>query len=205
MNDTPLLLPLVMSNNCEPYLRHNKMNERKEKAMSNDHQRARQLKYHINQLLSELRMIESDNNIRPLEISINSQLTTISHEDDYCPYFSSKRKRATLHSTTNNENRKKSKFSFDLSARATSTPKSSPQEKKILLKPYHTSTPRRSKCHTILSPVPTNNMISLKRLLYNKKDKDQRHQHKRRHSAVPSSKRFTLRRLTPIEENPLFI
>ncbi|CAF1175897.1 unnamed protein product [Adineta steineri] len=36
-------------------------------------------------------------------------------------------------------------------------------------------------------------------------DKDQRHQHKRRHSAVPSSKRFTLRRLTPIEENPLFI
>jgi hypothetical protein len=174
--------------------------------MSNDRQRIRQIKYHINQLLSELRMIESDNNIQPLNISINSQLTTISHEENSCPYLSYKQKPAILHSTANNEYRKKSnKFLFALSARATSTPKSSPHQKRILLKPHHTSTPRRSKRASTALAVPPNNIIPLKRLLYNKKDYDQRNQHKRRHSAVPFSKRSILPRLHPIDENPQWI
>ena len=170
--------------------------------ISDDRQRIRQIKYHINQLLSELRMIDSDDNIQPLDISLNSQLTTISHEEKICPYLSCKQKSARLHSTTNNECRKKSKkLLFAPSARATSTPKSSPIHNKILLKPHHTSTPRRSKRHSTGLPVSSNNMISLKRLLYNK-DNDQ---HKRRHSAVPFSKRSILPRLRPIEEDPQWI
>ncbi|CAF1323006.1 unnamed protein product [Rotaria magnacalcarata] len=172
--------------------------------MSNDRQRIRQLKYHINQLLSELRMIESNNNIQPLNISINSQLTTLSHGENFCPYVSCKQKPAILHSTTNNEYRKKTKkFLFAASARATSTPKSSPNHNRMMLKPHHTSTPRRNnKRHsTPLAAMPTNNMIPLKRLLYNK-DYDQ---HKRRHSAVPFSKRSILPRLQPIDENPQWI
>ena len=171
--------------------------------MSNDRQRIRQIKYHINQLLSELRLIESDNDMSPMNISINSQVTTISREENGCPYLSHKPKSAVLHSTTNNEHRKKSgKFLFALSARATSTPKSSPQQKRLSLKPHQTSTPRRSKHHSTALPMPASNMIPLKRLLYNKKDREQ---HTRRHSAVPFSKRSILPRLHPIEENPQWI
>jgi hypothetical protein len=171
--------------------------------MSNERQRIRQIKYHINQLVSELRMIESnDNHIQPLNISINSQLTTISQEENCCPYLSSKQKPAILHSTKNHEHRKKKskKFLFAASARATSTPKSSPIHQKLILKPHQTSTPRRNKRHS--TALPTNNIIPLKRLMYNK-DYDQ--YNKRRHSAVPFSKRSILPRLYPIEENPQWI
>jgi hypothetical protein len=143
-------------------------------------------------------LIESpDHHIQPLNISINSQLTTISHEENVCPYLSCKRKQANLHSTTNQEyyRTKKSKiFLFAASARATSTPKSSPNHHRMF-----TSTPRRSKRHS--TALPTNNIIPLKRLMYNK-DSDQR---KRRHTAVPFSKRSILLRLHPIEENPQWI
>jgi hypothetical protein len=173
---------------------------------SNVHQRIRQLKHHINQLKSEIRVIESvsnnnNNNIRPLNISINSQLTTISQEEKFCPLLSCKQKPAILHSTTNNEYRtkKSKKFLFAASARATSTPKSSPIHNKIFLKPHHTSTPRRSKRHS--TALPTNNIIPLKRLMYNK-DYDQ---HKRRHSAVPFSKRSILPRLYLIQGTPQWI
>lgn len=171
--------------------------------MSNDRQRIRQIKYHINQLLSELRMIDSNNQIQPLNLSINSQLTTISHhEDNFCQYLSCKQKPAILHSTTNHECRKKSKkFSFAASARATSTPKSSPIHNRMILKPHHTSTPRRSKRHSTGLGLPQNNIIPLKRLLYNK----EYDQHKRRHSAVPFSKRSIIPRLHPIDENPQWI
>ncbi|CAF0861476.1 unnamed protein product [Rotaria sordida] len=173
--------------------------------MSKDRQRIRQIKYHINQLLSELRMIESNNDIiQPLNISINSQLTTISHEENFCPYLSCKQKPVILHSTTNDECRKKSKkFLFAASARATSTPKNSPNHNRIKLKPHHTSTPRRTKRHSTALAIPpnNNNIIPLKRLLYNK-DYDQ---YKRRHSAVPFSKRSILPRLHPIDENPQWI
>jgi hypothetical protein len=171
----------------------------------NKRQRIRQIKYHINQLVSELHHIESNNNIQPLNITINSQLTILSHEEeDFCPYLSTKNKPVILHSTTNDEYRKKSKnFLFAPSARATSTPKSSPHQNRILLKPHHTSTPRRSKRHLTGLAMQPNNMIPLKRLLYNK-DFDQRTT-KRRHSAVPFSKRSLLPRLHPIEENPQWI
>jgi hypothetical protein len=165
--------------------------------MPNVRKRARQLKYHINQLYSELRLIESpDHHIQPLNISINSQLTTISHEENFCPYLSCKRKRATLHSTTNQEHRakKSKKFVFAVSVRATSTPKSSPNHHRMF-----TSTPRRSKRHS--TALPTNNIIPLKHLMYNKDS----NQHKRRHTAVPFSKRSILPRLHTIEENPQWI
>jgi hypothetical protein len=171
--------------------------------MPNDRQRIRQIKCHINQLLSELRMIESENHqsIPPLNISINSQLTSLSHEENFCQYLSSKQKPAILHSTTNQEYRikKSKKFLFAASARATSTPKSSPVHNRILLQPHQTSTPRRTKRHS--TALPTNNIIPLKRLMYNK-DYDQ---HKRRHSAVPFSKRSILPRLHAIEEHPQWI
>jgi hypothetical protein len=170
--------------------------------MSNDRdrQRIRQLKCHINQLLSELDMIESENHhpIPPLNISISSQLTNLSHEEIFCPYLSSKSKSTRLHSTANREYRtkKSKKFLFAASARATSTPKSSPIHHRILLQPHQTSTPRCRKRHS--NVLPTNDPIPLKRLMYNK-DYDQ---HKRRHSAVPFSKRP---RLHAIEENPQWI
>ncbi|UJR22370.1 hypothetical protein I4U23_025432 [Adineta vaga] len=171
--------------------------------MSNDRRRIRQIKYHINQLVSEWNMIEPANNIPRLNISIDSQLTNISHEENSCPLLLYKSKVAILHSTTNSEYRKKShKFCFTLSAQATSTPKSSPQQKRLLLKPHQTSTPRRSIRHSTALTTQPNNMIPLKRLLYNKKDYDQ---HKRRHSAVPFSKRSILPRLQPIDENPQWI
>ncbi|CAF3660077.1 unnamed protein product [Rotaria sp. Silwood1] len=171
--------------------------------MSNDRQRARQLKYHVNQLLSELRIIESNNNIPPpLNISINSQLTTITHEENCCPLLPYKQKPVILHSTTNNECRKKSKkFLFAISIQATSTPKNSPNHNRFIIKPHYTSTPRRSKCHSIGLALPSNNIIPLKRLLYNKDNK----QHKRRHSSVPFSKRSNFPRLYPIDENSQWI
>jgi hypothetical protein len=168
--------------------------------MSNDRQRIRQIKCRINQLLSELRMIEKDNHhqIPPLNISINSQLTNLSREENFCPYISSKSKQAILHSTTNQEYqaKKSKKFLFAASARATSTPKSSPIHNRLFLQPHQTSTPRRSKRHS--TGLPMNNLIPLKRLMYNKSND----QHKRRHSAVPFSKRP---RLHAIEENPQWI
>ena len=176
--------------------------------MSNDRQRKRQLKCHINQLLSELRLVEPNNHIQPFNISISSHVTTLSsHDEHFCPHLSSRQqKAAVLHSTTNDEYRKKSKkFLFAASARATSTPKSSPIHNKILLKPHQTSTPRRTKPHsTALAIPPNNNNILLKRLLYNK-DCAQRNQNKRRHSVVPVSKRSILPRLHPIEENAQWI
>ena len=171
--------------------------------MSKERKRIRQLKYTVNQLLSELRLMDPNSStlIPPLNISINSQLTNLSQEENFCPYMSTKSKAIVLHSTTNQEYRlKKSKKSlFAASARATSTPKSSPISSRILLPPCQTSTPRRSKRHS--TALPTNHIIPLKRLIYNQ-DYDQ---HKRRHSAVPFSKRSIVPRLQAIEENPQWI
>ena len=74
--------------------------------MSNTHERIREIKCHINQLVSELRLIEPNNhsldNFQPFNISFNASLTTISQEkyvlDHQCPYLS--RQQAILHSTT---------------------------------------------------------------------------------------------------------
>ena len=171
--------------------------------MANDRQYARQLKHHVNQILSQLRVIDpkSFGAIPPLNISISSQLTSLSEDEHICPCISSKSKPAILHSTTNQEYRtkKSKKLLFAPSAHATSTPKSSPIHQRILLPPFQTSTPRRSKRHS--TALPTNHLIPLKRLIYNK-DCDQ---HKRRHSAVPFSKRSILPRLQAIEENPQWI
>ena len=173
--------------------------------MSTDRQRVRQIKVHINQLLSELRSIESNVNISPFHLTINSQLTNLSHEANPCPHLSSKRKSTRLHSTANHEHRRKSKKSvfkssptkalFAPSARATSTPKVSPQQKKS----PQTSTP----LHSTAFAFSPNQLIPLKRLLYNR-EHDPR-PHKRRHSAVPFSKRSILPRLHRIEENPQWI
>jgi hypothetical protein len=176
--------------------------------MSNDHERIRQIKYHINQLLSELHRIESNNNslenFQPFNLTNNSSLTTMSHEkcllNNQCPYLSCKHTR--LHSTTYNEYKKfrqrkkllksspKKKF-FAPSVCATSTPKNSPKEH-ILLKHHLTSTPRRNKRQST-------NIIPLKRLLYTNKDSNrQRYSIKR--SLLPG-----YNSLNPIEENPQWI
>jgi hypothetical protein len=174
--------------------------------MSAERQRVRQIKVHINQLLSELRSIESDVNISPLHLTIHSQLTNLSHDDNPCPYLSAKRKSARLHSTANHEHRRKSKKPvfksspskalFAPSARGTSTPKVSPQQRKS----PQTSTP----LHSTAFAFSPNQLIPLKRLLYNRGEHDSR-PHKRRHSAVPFSKRSMLPRLHRIEENPQWI
>ena len=80
--------------------------------MSNTHERARAIKYHINQLLTELNRIEENNksleNFQQFNITINSSLTTISNDkcllNNQCPYLS--HKQAILHSTTYHEYKK---------------------------------------------------------------------------------------------------
>ena len=140
--------------------------------MSDDHQRIRQIKAHINQLFSELRRIEPNNQSLENLLPFNSSFTTISHEkcllDNQCPYLS--RPQAKFHSTTYHEYKKlqqrkmpclfSPKKDFLIFACATSTPKHSPNEN-ISLKAHLTSTPRRNK-------RPSTNLIPLKRLLYNK-------------------------------------
>jgi hypothetical protein len=175
--------------------------------MPKKRQRIRQLKYHLNQIISELRTLQPIDYIKQLEITIHSEVTTIStHEENFCPYLLCKKQKAgVLHSTTNNQYRKKSKkFLFAASACATSTPKSSPIQNKVLLKPYHTSTPRHQQRHSTALDIQQNNNIPLKCLLYNK-DFVKRHQNKRRHSAVPYSKRSILPRLHLIQENAQWI
>ena len=167
----------------------------------------RQIKCHINQLISELQKLQSIDCIKQLALTISSEVTTIStYEENVCPYLlCQKQKAGVLHSTTNNQYRKKSKkFLFAASARATSTPKSSPIQNKILLKPYQTSTPRRQQRHSTALDIQQNNNIPLKCLLFNK-DCVKRHQNKRRHSSVPYSKRSILPRLHLIEENAQWI
>lgn len=129
--------------------------------MSNKHERIREIKSHIQQLLSELHRIEQD-------LSLHSIRTRISTEeclfDCPCPYLS--RQRTIFHSTTYYEypkvqqehpqSPKKHLLAFAL---ATSTPKTSPNEN-LPLKPYRTSTPHRQK-------RSSTNFIPLKRLLYN--------------------------------------
>lgn len=178
--------------------------------MSNEHERIRQIKYHINQLLSELRMIEPNcnylENFQPFNITINSSLTTISHEncllDKKCPYLS--HKQTILHSTTYHEHRKlykrkkilvtsPKKSHFTTSSCLTSTPKNSPTQN-ILLKPHLTSTPRRHKHQS-------SNIIPLKRLLYNKnKSSNNRQRYSVRRSILPH-----YNSLHPIDENPQWI
>ncbi len=175
--------------------------------MSNTHERIRAIKYHINQLKTELHRIEENNksleNFQQFNITINSSLTTISNDkcllDNQCPYLSCKQ--TILHSTTYHEYKKlhqrkklltsspKKQF-FPASACATSTPKNSPNQN-MLHKPYLTSTPRRNKRQST-------NIIPLKRLLYNKDSNRQQH----------SAKRLILPRyspLHPIDENPQWI
>lgn len=165
---------------------------------SNDQQRIRQIKFHINQLLSELRSMESTVQIPPLNLTIHSQLTDLSVEENSCPYLLTKRKSARLHSTAHHHHhgtRRKSVFAP--SARATSTPKVSPKTTRRP-SPLRTSTPR----HSTPFSSSVNQIIPLKRLLYNH-DADQRlTASKRRHSAVPSSKRKSvLPRLKCIDED----
>lgn len=171
--------------------------------MPNPRQRVRQIKHHVNQLLTELCTIQSDKHhqYKRFDISISSQLTTLSQDENICPYLTCQQKRPILHSTTNHECRRKKskKFIFAASACATSTPKSSPIPTKLSLKPHQTSTPRRQKRHS--TALPTHHIIPLKRIMYNK----DYNQNKRRHSAVPCSKRSILPRLQPIEENPQWI
>lgn len=182
--------------------------------MSNEHERIREIKYHINQLLSELRTIEPDNscleNFQPFNITINSSSTTLNNEnfllDNACPYLS--RKQAILHSTTYHEYRKNHKRKkllllsspkkniFSNSICATSTPKHSPNQN-ILHKPHLTSTPRHSKRQST-------NMIPLKRLLYNNKNATNKISNRQRYS----TKRSIIPRyshLNPIDENPQWI
>ncbi|CAF3529300.1 unnamed protein product [Adineta steineri] len=168
--------------------------------MSKNSKRIREIKYHINQLLTELYLIEPNNktfeNFQPFNLTINSSLTTISHEkclfDNQCPYLSCKQ--AILHSTTYDEYKKvyqKQKKTFKISPKKnlflTSTPKTSSNEN-ILLKPYLTSTPRRNKHQST-------DIIPLKRLLYNNKDSN-RQRHSTKRSIVPRRSS-----LIPIDEN----
>jgi hypothetical protein len=176
--------------------------------MSNDQERIRELKYHINQLLSELRLIEPNHNsleeFPPFNITLNSSLTTRSNEkyglvDHQCPYLT--RQQTILHSTTYQEykklqQRKKHyiltpKKNFVAFACATSTPKNSPNQNILLKQPHLTSTPRRNKRQST-------NIIPLKRLLYHKDVNRQRHSAKR--SILP---RYSS--LHPIDENPQWI
>jgi hypothetical protein len=179
--------------------------------MSNNHERIREIKYHINQLLSELRLIEPNNNylenIQPFNITMNSSLTTISNEkcllDNQCPYLS--RKQKLLHSTTYHEYKKiqqrkkhfilSPKKNFVALACATSTPKNSPNQN-ILLEPHLTSTPRRYKRQST-------NFIPLKRLLYNNNNNNKdsnRQRHSTKRSLLPHYSH-----LHPIDENPQWI
>jgi len=176
--------------------------------MSNNHERIREIKHHINQLLSELRLIEPNNSylekFQPFNTTINSSLSSISNEkcliDNQCPYLS--HKQVILHSTTYHEYKKlqqrkkylilSPKKKFVALACATSTPKNSPNQN-ILLKPHLTSTPRRNKRQST-------NIIPLKRLLYNNNKDSNRQRH--------SAKRLILPRyspLHPIDENPQWI
>lgn len=147
--------------------------------MSNKHERIREIKYHINQLLSELRRIEPNDS----NLDKHRSFTQISSEpcflDCHCPYLS--RQLDIFHSTTYHDYKKlqqqqqQQHKEFSLSPKknflgfacATSTPKTSPNENHLLLKPYRTSTPRRYH-------QPSTNLIPLKRLLYNQypSDKD---------------------------------
>lgn len=167
---------------------------------TDDRQRIRQLKIHINQLLTELRSIENHVEQKPFHLTIQTDFTHLSTEEvPSCPFVTLKRKSTRLHSTANHEHRRKSKkispstLGFAATACATSTPKMSSQNKRL----PQTSTPRHS-LHDIGNPL-----IPLKRLLYHQ-DTEHRNQ-KRRHSAVPFTKRSMLPRLQRIEENPQWI
>ena len=170
---------------------------------SNDQQRIRQIKFHINQLLSELRSMETSVQIPPLNLSIHSQLTDLSAEENSCPYLLTKRKSARLHSTAHQLGSRR-KFLFAPAARATSTPKVPPSSFKRP-SPLQTSTPRRTQRHSTPLNLSPNQIIPLKRLLYNR-DAEPRVStgaSKRRHSAVPSStkRKSLLPRLQCIEED----
>ena len=175
--------------------------------MSSDHQRIQQIKAHINQLLAELHLIQSSTKeLLPFNLTINSQITTISEKKSRlncpCPFLAAKSNgQAILHSTTvdpcsKNPSRKSTKKNlrlcsstperFVLAAQATSTPKRS-----LHSNHFQTSTPRRSQ-------MPSNNLIPLKRLLYNHPKKSPY-----RHSVLPFSKR--VKHLAPIDENPQWI
>lgn len=163
-------------------------------------QRIRQIKVHINQLLAELRTIETNVEQKPFHLTIQTDLTRLSEDEiPTCPYVSLKRKSMRLHSTTNQEHRRKSKkilqnkLVFGASACATSTPKASAQSKRV----PQTSTPRHS-IQELHNPS-----IPLKRLLYHQEN-DQRAQ-KRRLSSIHNGKRSLLPRLQRIEENPQWI
>ncbi|CAF3418941.1 unnamed protein product [Rotaria sp. Silwood1] len=183
--------------------------------MSNKHERIREIKYHINQLVSELRMIEPNNNylenFQPFNITLNSSSTIITNEkcllNNQSPYLF--RKQTTLHSTTYHEYRKINKRKkklilspkknlFVTSSCVTSTPKNSPNQN-ILLQPNLTSTPRRNKRQL-------KNTIPLKRLLYNNKNNNNnnkfshRQQHLTKRSILPH-----FNPLNPIDENPQWI
>ena len=153
--------------------------------MSNKHERIREIKSHIQQLLSELRRIEPNYPNFDHDLSFHSILTRISPEeclfDCPCPYLS--RQQTIFHSTTyheypkpQQEHQKSPKKNLLAFALATSTPKTSPNEN-LPLKPYRTSTPRRPK-------QPSTNFIPLKRLLYNQHPPE-----KESHRCRPTKKR----------------
>lgn len=165
------------------------------------HQRIRDIKSHINQLLAELQRIEPHSkpleSLRPFELSLNSSLFVSAHEkyllNQQCPYVSSTH--ARFHSTTCDEykktyrRKKLLRMSPTKNVFATSTPKSSPNGD-TSLKPYLTSTPCRQK-------RPSTNVIPLKRLLYNQKDV------RRPHHSGKRSMRPHYSSLHPADENNL--
>lgn len=176
--------------------------------MSNQHQRIREIKSHINQLLSELRRIEPDQHTLENYPPLNCSLTRSSQEkcllDSQCPYLS--RQQTIFHSTTYHEykklqQRKKHfiltpKKTFHALACATSTPKNSPNQN-TLLKPHLTSTPRRHKRQST-------NLVPLKRLLYKNNQQQDKDANRPRHSAKRSMlPRFSP--LRPLDEQPQWI
>ena len=174
--------------------------------MSRDHHRIQEIKHHINQLLAELHLMQSQESLPPFYLSINSELTSVSQkktrlDQPCCPCLSSNSaQQRRLHSTMIRENEKvqrkeiKKKLQFIpnspkkicFTACATSTPKSSPLPTTALQR-YHSSTPRRSKRH----------LIPLKRLLYN-----QEYPRCRTSAGVPFARRNPLH---PIDEKHQWI
>ena len=163
--------------------------------MPNQCERIKEIKYHINQLLSELRTIEPNNsyleNFQPFHITLDSSLTTISNEKKFLQdnqYQHLSRKQDVLHSTTYHDKKKSykqkkfltsspKKTFFTTSTYATSTPKKS-SNRNILIKPHRTSTPRHKRRQST-------DIIPLKRLLYSNNN-DNKFSHRKRHTVKRS-------------------
>ncbi|UJR26732.1 hypothetical protein I4U23_008047 [Adineta vaga] len=156
---------------------------------TNNHERIRDIQYHIKQLLTELHLIDPTNkileNFQPFNLSTNSHEQCVM--DNQCAYLSCKQTR--FHSTTCDEYKKVhqrknfKKMTPKKILVKTSTPKPATSNENLVMKPYLTSTPRQQKRQST-------NLIPLKRLLYHQKDS-----HRQRYSIKRS--------LNPLDENNL--